>query len=48
MHTKKLKVAILGSGNIGADLLVKALRSPFLDCSIFIGRNLGLPGMSKA
>ena len=48
MQDKKLKVAILGSGNIGTDLLVKVMRSPFLDCSVFIGRNLGSPGMSKA
>lgn len=45
---KKLKVAILGSGNIGTDLLVKSLRSQVLDCTVFIGRNLGSPGMSKA
>ena len=45
---KKLKVAILGSGNIGTDLLIKVLRSSYLDCSVFIGRNLGSPGMAKA
>lgn len=45
---KKAKVAILGSGNIGTDLLVKALRSLYLDCTIFIGRNLYSAGMSKA
>lgn len=44
----KAKVAILGSGNIGTDLLIKTLRSPFLDCSAFIGRNLSSKGMSKA
>jgi len=44
----KLKIAILGSGNIGTDLLVKALRSPFLECTMFIGRNLSSPGMAKA
>ena len=48
MQDKKLKIAILGSGNIGTDLLVKVMRSPYLDCSVFIGRNLGSPGMSKA
>lgn len=47
-NTKKVKVAILGSGNIGTDLLVKTLRSPYLECSIFIGRNLSSKGMSKA
>lgn len=45
---RKLKVAILGSGNIGTDLLIKTLRSPYLECSLFIGRNLGSPGMAKA
>ena len=44
----KLRVAILGSGNIGTDLLIKALRSPFLEVTLFIGRNLTSPGMIKA
>ena len=46
--SKKLKVAILGSGNIGTDLLIKSLRSPFLECILFAGRNLSSPGMVKA
>lgn len=45
---KKLKVAILGSGNIGTDLLVKVQRSPYLECTVFIGRKLASPGMAKA
>ena len=44
----KLKVAILGTGNIGTDLLVKVLRSPVLECRLFAGRNLSSPGMTKA
>ena len=44
----KMKVAILGSGNIGTDLLVKAKRSQFLQCTLFIGRHLASPGMNKA
>ena len=44
----KLKVAIIGSGNIGTDLLVKCLRSDLLDCTYFIGRNFSSPGISKA
>jgi len=44
----KMKIAILGSGNIGTDLLVKVLRSPHLECAMFIGRNLASPGMAKA
>lgn len=45
---KKLKVAIIGSGNIGTDLLIKVLRSPYLECDAFIGRNLSSAGMMKA
>jgi acetaldehyde dehydrogenase (acetylating) len=45
---KKLKVAIIGSGNIGTDLLIKVLRSPYLECGAFIGRNLSSSGMMKA
>ena len=45
---KKLRVAILGSGNIGTDLMIKIQRSEFLDCVLFIGRNLSSPGMAKA
>src|ERR1035441_4716533 len=44
----KLKVAILGTGNIGTDLLVKVMRSELLDCRLFAGRNLASPGMLKA
>jgi len=45
---RKLRVAILGSGNIGTDLLVKIMRSDYLVCSLFIGRNINSPGMIKA
>lgn len=48
MKNNKLKVSILGSGNIGTDLLVKILRSSFLDCKLFIGKNLESKGMIKA
>ncbi|MEI8217874.1 MAG: acetaldehyde dehydrogenase (acetylating), partial [Elusimicrobiota bacterium] len=48
MDSKKLKVAILGSGLIGTDLLIKILRSKYLDCTLFVGRNLQSSGMSKA
>lgn len=47
MHDK-LKVAILGSGNIGCDLLVKILRSPLLECGLFIGRNQASEGLARA
>ena len=48
MKTEKLKIAILGSGNIGTDLLLKSLRSPYLTPTLFIGRNLTSAGMNKA
>ena len=48
LNQKKLKVAIIGSGNIGTDLLVKTMRSPYLNCSLFVGRNMASPGMRKA
>lgn len=48
MTQKKMKVAIIGSGNIGTDLLVKIRRSQFLECSVFAGRNLESPGMRFA
>ena len=48
MKNKKLKVAILGTGNIGTDLLIKIMKSEYLECSVFVGRNLLSKGMSKA
>jgi len=45
---KKLRIGIIGSGNIGTDLLMKVIRSDYLDCKMFIGRNLNSKGMSKA
>lgn len=45
---EKMKVAILGTGNIGTDLLVKVLHSPWLECLLFACRNLSSPGMMKA
>jgi acetaldehyde dehydrogenase (acetylating) len=42
------RVAILGSGNIGTDLLVKVSRSEHLTCVAFIGRNYGSQGMARA
>ena len=45
---KKIPVAIIGTGNIGTDLLVKIQRSPVLGCSLFAGRNLDSRGMQRA
>lgn len=47
MHDR-LPVAILGSGNIGTDLLMKVLRSPLLECRLFIGRSAGSEGLQRA
>ena len=46
--TDKVKVAILGSGNIGTDLLVKVMRSDYLQCGAFIGRSSASLGIKKA
>lgn len=45
---EKLKVGILGTGNIGCDLLVKIQRSKYIECSAFMGRNLESKGMQFA
>ena len=44
---KKMKVAIVGTGNIGTDLLVKIFRSKHLECSLFSGRSFLSPGLKK-
>lgn len=44
----KLKLAIIGSGNIGTDLLIKVMRSAHLTCSLFAGRNFNSAGMKRA
>lgn len=43
-----MRVAIIGSGNIGTDLLIKVHRSEYLECVLFVGRNLSSTGMAKA
>lgn len=45
---EKLKIAIIGSGNIGTDLLMKSLRSDYMRCTLFVGRNFNSAGMKKA
>ena len=44
----KIKAAILGTGNIGTDLLLKALRSDFINIVAFVGRRLDSDGMNIA
>ncbi|MFZ3372898.1 MAG: acetaldehyde dehydrogenase (acetylating) [Desulfitobacteriaceae bacterium] len=45
---KKVKVGIIGTGNIGTDLLLKIRRSNFLECGLFAGRNLDSDGIKIA
>ena len=44
----KVKVGILGTGNIGTDLLFKIQRSKILECGIFAGINPESKGMEMA
>lgn len=46
--SKKLGVAVIGSGNIGIDLLIKIQRTPLLECTLLMGRNLNSRGMVRA
>lgn len=45
---QKVKVGIIGTGNIGSDLLHKVLRSEILECGIFTGRNKDSEGIARA
>ncbi len=45
---KKVKVAIIGPGNIGIDLMYKVLRSDILELSLFVGRNPDSKGLAIA
>jgi len=44
----RIKVGIIGTGNIGTDLLFKVQRSKVLECGIFTGRNPDSEGIRKA
>lgn len=46
MHT--LKVAIIGTGNIGTDLLIKIGKSKQLECTLFSGRSVDSAGIRRA
>ena len=48
MNVGKVKAGIIGTGNIGTDLLLKLQRSPFLECGIFTGRNPDSAGIKLA
>lgn len=47
-HQSTARVAILGTGNIGSDLLSKVLRSQSLTCVLFSGQNPGSEGIARA
>jgi acetaldehyde dehydrogenase len=44
----KIKATILGTGNIGTDLLLKTLKTDFIEVVAFIGRRLDSDGMNVA
>lgn len=44
----KVKVGVLGTGKIAIDLLMKIIRSEYLECAIFIGRNYESEGIKIA
>jgi len=44
----KVKAAIIGTGNIGTDLMVKTLKSNVLELTAFIGRRANSIGIQKA
>jgi acetaldehyde dehydrogenase len=45
---EKIKVGIIGTGNIGTDLLLKLQRSEVLECGMFTGRNPDSRGIKFA
>ncbi|MEK7618165.1 MAG: acetaldehyde dehydrogenase (acetylating) [Patescibacteria group bacterium] len=45
---RKIKVGIIGTGNIGTDLLFKVQRSKYLECAIFTGRRPDSTGIARA
>jgi len=48
MTSNTLKIAIIGTGNIGTDLMVKVMRTAGMTCTLFAGRNFNSTGMKRA
>ena len=48
MVKQKIKVGIIGTGNIGSDLLMKVMRSDVLECGIFAGHSPDSKGIARA
>lgn len=44
----KVKVGIIGTGNIGTDILLKLQRSDVLECAMFAGKNIDSRGIRLA
>ena len=44
----KIKAAIIGTGNIGSDLLIKCTRSDIIEPVVFVGRRESSDGIQKA
>lgn len=44
----KVKAGIIGTGNIGSDLLMKVMRSEVLECGIFAGHSPDSKGIARA
>jgi len=47
MTDKKIKVAIIGTGNIGVDLCARLLKNPQFEVVAFVGRRSDSPGLIK-
>lgn len=44
----RIRVGIIGTGNIGTDILLKLERSDILECGMFMGRNINSNGIQLA